>query len=118
MKTMKNLRRSVDQTRISLLVQLVRKVFSRKLTLMVVPHAQMRPFHFQFSFSFAFFLLVFWTGLTSWASWAVFSNVDYWRMRLNHQVLKLKVEYFAKELTKAAKSSRKCKRPTLSCANF
>lgn len=79
----------------------LRKVLSRKITLMVVPHSAVRPINFQFSFSFILFLIFFWTGLTFWASWAIFSNVDYWTTRINHKILKLKVYYFASELKKS-----------------
>src|SRR5690348_10181109 len=79
----------------------IKKIFSRKLTLMLVPHHAFKPLHFQFSYSFAIFLTLFWTGLTSWATWAVFSNIDYWSMRTNHEILKVKVRYFASEMRKS-----------------
>jgi murein DD-endopeptidase MepM/ murein hydrolase activator NlpD len=83
--------------------QKLRKFFNRKLTFMVVPHHSLRSFHFQFSIGFALFLFILWTGLTSWATWAVTTNVDYWTTKVNQQVLKLKVLYFAQELKKSRK---------------
>ncbi len=79
----------------------IRKLLSRKLTLMLVPHHAVKPYHLHFTFSFALFFTFFWTGLTSWATWAVISNIDYWGMKVDHQILKLKVEYFAMELRKS-----------------
>lgn len=79
----------------------LKKIFSRKLTIMLIPHTAFRPFQIHFTFSFALFVFTLWTGLTSWATWAVMSNVDYWSMKTSHQVLKLKVLYFANELNKS-----------------
>src|SRR3989344_2779978 len=76
------------------------KILQHRLTIMVVPHNALSRFHFQFSFSFFIFLIGFSVGLFSWAALAVTSNIDYWRMRVNHEVLKLKVQYFATELRK------------------
>lgn len=78
----------------------IRKILQHRLTIMVVPHNALSRFHFQFSFSFFIFLIGFSVGLFSWAALAVTSNIDYWRMRVNHEVLKLKVQYFATELRK------------------
>ena len=78
----------------------VLKILQHRLTIMVVPHNALSRFHFQFSFSFFIFLIGFSIGLFSWAAMAVTSNVDYWSMKVNHEVLKLKVQYFATELRK------------------
>lgn len=89
------------QKKLSELYLKIKKVFSRRLTLMVVPHSTVRSFRVHFTFSFAVFLFLFWTGVTSWATWAVISNIDYWNMKVNHQILKFKVQYFAAELKKS-----------------
>ncbi|OGR83521.1 MAG: hypothetical protein A2901_00245 [Elusimicrobia bacterium RIFCSPLOWO2_01_FULL_54_10] len=78
----------------------IRKIFQHKLTIMVVPHNALSRFQFRFSFSFFIFLIGFSVGMFSWAVVAVTSNIDYWSMKVNHEVLKLKVQYFATELRK------------------
>ena len=78
-----------------------KKLLQNRLSIWFVPHSTARSYQVQFSFTFILFSLIFWTGLTSWASWAVFSNIDYWTMKLDHQVLQFKVEYFAKELKRS-----------------
>ncbi len=78
----------------------IRKIFNHKLTIMIVPHNALSRFHFQFSFAFFAFLIAFSSGVFTWATLTVTSNIDYWRMRANHEVLKLKVDYFATELRK------------------
>lgn len=79
----------------------LKKFFSQHLTLMVVPHSTLRQFQFRCSLSFAIFLTFLWTGLTSWAAMAVVGNLDYWTIRVSHEALKLKVQYFAMELKKS-----------------
>ncbi len=89
------------QQQISAFARDSRKFFTRKLTLMLVPHSTLRPMHLHVSVSFLLFLTMFWTGITGWAAVAVFSDVDYWSTRVNYQILKLKVRYFATELKKS-----------------
>ena len=43
---------------------------------------------------------MFWTGITGWAAVRV-QRRDYWSTRVNYQILKLKVRYFATELKKS-----------------
>ncbi|OGR84099.1 MAG: hypothetical protein A2902_06380 [Elusimicrobia bacterium RIFCSPLOWO2_01_FULL_64_13] len=79
----------------------LRQVLGHKLTVMIVPHNAIRRVNLQFTFSFAFFLTLFSIGLFSWASLTVMSNMDYWGMRTDHEIMKLKVEYFANEIRKS-----------------
>ena len=77
------------------------KILNQKLTILLIPHNVTRPFRMQFSFAFVLFLVFLWTGVTSWAAMAVFSNVDYWSVKADHEILKLKVSLFSKELRKS-----------------
>ncbi len=78
-----------------------KKLFGNKLTLMVIPHSIVNPLRVQFSVSFAVFMVLLWTGVTSWATLVVMTNIDYWSMRVDNQVLKLKMTYFADQLKKS-----------------
>ncbi len=78
-----------------------KKLFGNKLTLMVIPHSIVNPLRVQFSVSFAVFMALLWTGVTSWATLVVVTNIDYWSMRVDNQVLKLKMTYFADQLKKS-----------------
>ncbi len=78
-----------------------KKLFGNKLTLMLIPHSIVNPLRVQFSVSFAFFMMLLWTGITSWATLVVVTNIDYWSMRVDNQVLKLKMTYFADQLKKS-----------------
>lgn len=78
-----------------------KKVFGKKLTLMLIPHSTVTPLRMQFSVSFLVTMVLIWTSVTSWATLVVVTNIDYWSMRVDNQVLKLKMTYFAEQLKKS-----------------
>jgi hypothetical protein len=78
-----------------------RKEFARRLTIMVIPHGIARPRQLSFSISFMAFLFACWTGLTAWASYMASQKFDYWRLKANTHMLRIKVEYFANEVKRA-----------------
>lgn len=78
------------------------KDFDRRLTIMVVPHGTARPRQISFSVPFVLFLFTCWTGLTGWASYLASQRFDYWRVKANSHLLRIKLDYFAGQL----KSSR------------
>lgn len=82
----------------------IARFFSQKLTLMVVPHSTLRQLQFQFSLSFILFLGLLSLSLVSWAVIVVTKNIDYWTLKANHQILKVKVSYLAYELKKNRES--------------
>ena len=75
-------------------------MLSQKLTLMVVPHSALRHVQFQISLSFLVFLSFLSLSLVSWAVIVVSRNIDYWTLKANHQILKVKVSFLANELKK------------------
>lgn len=79
----------------------IMQMLKHKLTIMIVPHNGLGRFNLQFTFSFAFFATAFSIGMFSWATITVMSNIDYWTMKANHEIMKLKVDYFAKEMRKS-----------------
>ncbi|HRY28500.1 MAG TPA: M23 family metallopeptidase [Elusimicrobiota bacterium] len=78
-----------------------RKEFARRLTIMVIPHGIARPRQLSFSVSFLLFLFLCWTGVTAWAGYMASQRFDYWRLKANTHVLRIKVEYFANEVKRA-----------------
>lgn len=78
-----------------------RKELSRRMTIMVVPHGTARPRQLSFSIPFILFLFTCWTGLTAWASYMASQRFDYWRLKANTHILRIKVEYFASEVKRA-----------------
>ena len=78
-----------------------RKELTRRMTIMVIPHGTTRPRQFTFSIPFLMFMLTFWTGVTAWASFLASERLDYWRVKANSHILRIKVEYFANEMKQA-----------------
>jgi biotin operon repressor len=75
-----------------------RREFARRMTIMVVPHGTARPRQFSFSLPFLFFLFLCWTSFTGWASYMASQRLDYWRLKANSHLLRLKLDYFANQL--------------------
>jgi len=75
-----------------------KKETTRRLTIMVIPHGIARPRQFSLSLPFLLFLGFTWTGFTGWAGLVAAGHFDYWRACAGNRFLKLKVEYFQKQL--------------------
>ncbi len=77
------------------------KEWNRRLTIMIVPHGTARPRQITFSVPFALFLFVFWTGFTGWATYVASQKFDYWRVKTNAHLMRIKVDYFAGQLKRS-----------------
>ncbi|MBI4057566.1 MAG: M23 family metallopeptidase [Elusimicrobia bacterium] len=76
----------------------LKRVFSKEVSVLVIPHADWPLWKMHFSVSFLSFMFFFWTGLTIWAGFVVGRHLDYWVTKADNQMLKAKVAYFAKEV--------------------
>ncbi|MEW6042347.1 MAG: M23 family metallopeptidase, partial [Elusimicrobiota bacterium] len=47
------------------------------------------------------FILFLWTGLTVWATYVASNHIDYWRIRIDREILKFRMMFFANELKKS-----------------
>ncbi|OGS19146.1 MAG: hypothetical protein A3J83_01580 [Elusimicrobia bacterium RIFOXYA2_FULL_40_6] len=79
----------------------LRKVLKRDVTIIVLPHSTTKPVRKTFTLSFLIFIMMFWTGLTIWATVITSNNADYWRLKLDREVIKFKLMFFASELKKS-----------------
>ena len=76
----------------------LKKQLRRQLTVMLIPHSDIRPIRLNFSVSLLASLAVAWTGLTIWSGFIASRHVDYWRTKADEHVLKAKVWYFSQQL--------------------
>src|SRR5882762_86139 len=79
----------------------LKKQLSRKLTVMFIPHSNLRPVRLNLSISLLVLLAVSWSGLTLWSGFIASRHVDYWRGRADEQMMKLKVWYYAAQVKKS-----------------
>src|SRR3989339_243423 len=79
----------------------LRKALKRDVTIIVLPHTTTKPVRKTFTLSFLLFVMMFWTGLTIWATVITTNNADYWRVKLDREVIKFKLMFFASELKKS-----------------
>jgi murein DD-endopeptidase MepM/ murein hydrolase activator NlpD len=74
---------------------LLRKKLSRNLTIILIPHSASKSIKINFTLSFLLFLLICWTGFTLWAGYINFKHIDYWRTKVSHELIKMKLMFFA-----------------------
>ncbi len=79
----------------------LRKFLQRHLTIIFIPHTTNKPIRTTFTISFLLFVVLFWTGLTIWATYLATKNIDYWRLKFDREMIKFKLLFFANELKKS-----------------
>ncbi|MDI6641695.1 MAG: M23 family metallopeptidase [Elusimicrobiota bacterium] len=82
-------------------IQFLRKVLRRHLTIILIPHSSAKTRKTTFTFSFLLFIVFFWTGLTIWATYLASRHIDYLRVKLDREIMKFKLMFFANELQKS-----------------
>src|SRR5262245_55418056 len=79
----------------------LKKHFRRKLTVMLIPHSNIRPIQLHLSVSLLVVLAVSWTGLTIWSGFIASRHVDYWKTKADEQMMKAKVWYYSQPIRKS-----------------
>jgi len=79
----------------------LKKQLRRKLTVMLIPHSNIRPIQLHLSISLLVTLAISWTGLTLWSGFIASRHVDYWKTKADEQVMKAKVWYYAQQIRKS-----------------
>jgi murein DD-endopeptidase MepM/ murein hydrolase activator NlpD len=83
------------------ILNVLRRELNRGLTFMVIPHNTIKPLRLSFSLSFILFIIFMWTGLTLWAGYIASQHIDYWRVKSDNSLMKLKVVFFAQQVKKS-----------------
>ncbi|MBV9079848.1 MAG: hypothetical protein JO102_01875, partial [Elusimicrobia bacterium] len=71
----------------------IKKIFTYRLTFLMVPHGAGVPRQISVHLSFFLFLIATWSFVTFWGSYLSARHIDYWRTQASNQVLKMKVKY-------------------------
>ncbi len=79
----------------------VKKELRRHFTIMFIPHSRLKPLRFSFTVSFLLFLFALWTGVTVWAGYLSSKHIDYWRVRTEHNLLRLRMSLLSKQLNES-----------------
>ncbi|MCX5781632.1 MAG: M23 family metallopeptidase [Elusimicrobia bacterium] len=80
--------------------QKVKKGFKQQLTVVLIPHNSINPLKIKLSVPFILFILVLWTGITVWAGYLSGKHVDYWKAKMDYNLMRIRVSFFAQELKK------------------
>ena len=78
-----------------------KKQLRRKLTVMLIPHSNIRPIQMHLSISLLVVLAGAWTGLTLWSGFIASRHVDYWKTKADDQVMRAKVWYYSQQIKKS-----------------
>ncbi|MGA2091594.1 MAG: M23 family metallopeptidase [Endomicrobiales bacterium] len=84
-----------------MITRILKRELSRKLTIMLIPHNSIKPLRISFSASLLLMIIFLWSGLTISAGYLYSEHIDYWRIKADHNIMKLKVTFFAKEIEKS-----------------
>src|SRR5690242_13953516 len=79
----------------------LKKHLRRKMTVMFIPHSNIRPIQLHLSVSLLAGLAFAWTGLTLWSGFIASRHVDYWKTKADEQVMRAKVWYYAQQIKKS-----------------
>ena len=73
----------------------------RTVTVLVIPHTELKPWRWQCSTGFFLVCLAVWTGLTVWAGFISGRHVDYWITKADNEVMLAKMTELAQEMDRA-----------------
>jgi len=96
----------------------IMKNLRRQLTVMLIPHSDVKPIRLNFSVAFLVFLAVGWTSLTLWSGFIASRHVDYWRAKTDEQILRGKVWYFSQEVRKSREYLDRVKETEIALQNL
>jgi murein DD-endopeptidase MepM/ murein hydrolase activator NlpD len=73
----------------------------RKITVLIIPQTDLKPWRWQCSTAFFLLALVFWSGLTVWAGFICGRHVDYWITKADNQVMLAKLNTLSQEMQRS-----------------
>jgi len=77
------------------------KEFKRKITVVFIHHGKLKPVHFNFSLSFLLICFLAWTTLTLWAGFISGQHVDYWKVKADNKIMKIRMLFFSEQIKKS-----------------
>ena len=77
------------------------EALARRLTVLIIPQTQLKPWRWQCSTAFFLFGLMLWSGLTVGAGVIVGRHTDYWITKADNQVMLAKMTRLAQEMERA-----------------
>jgi murein DD-endopeptidase MepM/ murein hydrolase activator NlpD len=96
----------------------LKKQLRRKLTVMLIPHSNIRPIQLHLSISLLISLAVAWTGLTLWSGFIASRHVDYWKTKADDKIMKAKVWYYSQQIRKSREYLDRVRETEISLENL
>lgn len=76
----------------------------RRITVLIIPQAQLKPWRLQCSAAFLLFCLALWSGVTLWAGYLAGQHIDYWVTKADNQVMVAKLTHLTREMDRSRDS--------------
>jgi murein DD-endopeptidase MepM/ murein hydrolase activator NlpD len=73
----------------------------RTITVLIIPHTELKPWRWQCSTGFLMACLAIWSGLTIWSGFVVGRHTDYWITKADNKVMLAKLANLAQEMDRA-----------------
>ena len=93
--------RASEYQGVTVISQKVKKEFKNRLTFLIIPHNHVNPLKISLTVPFVLFLAVLWTGITLWAGYLSGRHFDYWKAKMDYDLMRIKVSFFAEEIKKS-----------------
>ncbi|MBI5629973.1 MAG: M23 family metallopeptidase [Elusimicrobia bacterium] len=77
------------------------EVFSRNVTILIVPQSEWKSLRWQGSLGFLLFFASIWSAFTLWAGFVSGRHVDYWITKADNLVMKTKLSQLAQEMERS-----------------
>ncbi len=74
---------------------------NRKITVIIVPHSQWKPWRVECTAAFLAFCLLAWSGLTMWAAFVCGRNTDYWITKADNKVMNVELSRLSDQMNRS-----------------
>ncbi|MBN1822929.1 MAG: M23 family metallopeptidase [Endomicrobiales bacterium] len=81
--------------------ELIKKELKRSITVMFIPHNNVKPLRISFTLNFFLFIILGWTFITISAGYLYSRHIDYIMVKADNKLMQLKVKFFASEVKKS-----------------
>lgn len=82
-------------------LNIILKELKRKITIILIHHGRVKPMRFSFSLPFLLVLIGCWTMFTLWAGFVSGQHIDYWKVKADNKIMKVRMLFFAEQIQKS-----------------
>ena len=77
------------------------KELTKKITIVFIHHGKIKPIKFNFPLFLLLICFLAWTTLTLWAGFISGQHIDYWTVKADNKIMKMRLLFFSEQLKKS-----------------